>query len=192
MRQVPLERLLAILEGHRGTIVVTMVTRTVPRLLAKSRRDKTPTAQTFPLGVEKLSLGRFILANSYRRNVVAQRQREKHPQPAAFDTDRLWAGAGRRLGRFLAQHKESGRLYVVARPQSDGRGNPLSIWTRWINLRTGKDLSGENLEELQTNYLRDLPSANRKQQLRRPIPYRTHHCVSIHSVTVGGVDYAVQ
>ena len=192
MNRVSLERLVGILEQHRGAAIVTAVTRTEPRLLAKSRKDKSPTAARYSHGVEKLCLTRLILANRYQDNVRAQRRREGHPKPEAFRASKLWRGRGRRVGRFLAVHVEHDRIYLVARPQADELGQPVRIWERWINLATGKDIEGEELEELKRDYLRDLPSSNAKQEVVRRIPYRCYQVESVHSVTVNGQVFALE
>jgi hypothetical protein len=191
MKRVTLSRLLAILDQYRGTVIVSAVTRTEPRLLAKSRLDGTPTADRWPHGVEKLCLGRFILANRYQENVRAQRRREGHPKPEAFRAGKLWRGHGRRIGRFLARHDGRDRWYIVARPQSDEQGRPVRIWERWIDLATGQDVTGEELEELGRDWLRDAANAAGRQGVRRTIPYRTYHVESIRTVTLAGTVYAV-
>lgn len=185
MKRIKLSELDQVLTGHGGAVIVTMVTRTTPPLLARSRRDKSPTAERFPMGVEKLALGRFVLKADYERNVRAQRKREGHKRPDAFRRDKLWNGHGRRVGAF-AEHTETGEIYVVARPQSDYRGRPIRIWERWIDLSTGQDLDARQIEELARDYLRDRPATNEKQELTRTIPYRTYRVAAIHSVQVGG------
>lgn len=192
MQSVPLAELVGLLDRRPGAAIVTMVVRTEPALLVKSRADGTATAERFPHGIEKLALGRFMLANRYASNVRSQRRREGHPRPTAFRSGKLWAGHGERIGRFLARHTEHDRLYVVARPQSDDQGDAIKLWERWIDLATGRDLDGPELADLTKNYLRDRPAENRKQELRRRIPYRTYHVVSIHTVTIGGEVYRIE
>lgn len=192
MRRVALAELVRLLDRHPGAAIVTMVVRTEPRLLVKSRLDGTPTPERFPHGIEKLGLGRFMLANRYQANVREQRRREAHPRPRAFRSGKLWSGHGERIGRFLARHTEHDRLYLVARPQSDSYGNPAKLWERWIDLARGCDLAGDELDDVKQNYLRDLPAESKKQELRRRIPYRTYHVVSVHSVTIGGQVYRVE
>jgi hypothetical protein len=189
MQNVNLDRLLAILDAHPGAAIVTMVTRTEPRLLRKSRRSGQPCDERWPHGIEKLVRGRFMLANRYAANVRAQRRRENHPRAEAFQRAKLWRGKGQRIGRFLARHQDSGELYLVARPAADERGQPVRLWERWIDLATGRDIVGEEFTELAADWLRDLRGSNPKQQLARQIPYRTYHVVAIHSVTIGGAVY---
>lgn len=192
MKRVHLRRLVEILEGHRGTAIVAAVTRTEPRLLARSRSDKSPTSDRYPHGIEKLCLTRFILANRYQANVQAQRRREGHPAPEAFRASKLWGGKGKRIGRFLAVHVDRDQVYLVARPQSDELGQPVRIWERWINLATGEDIEGEELDRLKRDYLRDIPSSSPKQQVVRRIPYRCYQVESVHSVTIGGQVFAIE
>lgn len=192
MRRITLSQLVEKLETHAGAVIISMTTRTEPRLLAKSRRTREPTEERYSQGVEKLCRGLFMLANRYRDNVRSQRRREGHASPNGFRSDKLWAGKGERLGRFLARHKETGKLYVVARPASDEHGYPVRIWQRWIDLATGRDIAGEELLELRRDWLADRPAENHKQQLARRIPYRTYQVLSIHSVTFAGETYKVE
>lgn len=190
MRRLTLSELLELLETHCGAVIVTMTTRTEPRLLVRSRT--TQQVRRYPQGVEKLCHGRFMLANRYRDNVRAQRRREAHPRPESFRAGKLWNGKGERLGRFLARHVETGALYVVARPASDEQGYPVRIWQRWIDLATGRNIEGEELLELRRDWLAHRPALNEKQQLARRIPYRTYQVISIHSVTFGGQVYGLR
>lgn len=189
MKRVTLEQLLKILDAHRGAVIVAMVTRTEPRLLVRSRKTREPSAERYPHGIEKLCHGRFLLANNYGANVRAQRRRESHPNPKGFRAGQIWCGKGERVGRFLVRHTDSGAIYVRARPASDQRGLPVRLWERWINLATGADAAGDELVELQRDWLADRPAENRKQQLARTIPYRTYQVLSIHSATVGAETY---
>lgn len=192
MKRVRLSQLAEVLARHPGAAIVTMIVRTEPRLLAKSRTDKRPVGEVYPLGIEKLCLGRFMVKNDYERNVRSQRAREGHRRPNAFTRDKLWQGAGTRVNGVFARHKESGRLYVVARPQTDEWGEPVRIWERWIDLATGRDLDGPEREELVREWLRDRPGTGAKQQCARPVPYRTYHVVSIHSLTIGGETFSIE
>jgi hypothetical protein len=192
VRAVTLTQLIEILGRYNGSAIVVAVTRTQPRLLVKSRADGTPTADKYPHGVEKLTRQQMLLANCYEDNVVQQRRREGHPRPRAFKASALWRGKGSRLGKFLVRHVDDDRLYLRARPKSDDLGQPVRLWERWIDLGSGCDLTGEALEELKTFYLRDVPSANRKQQLNCPVPYRTYHVISIDSIKVGGEVYTLK
>lgn len=192
MKRVRLAQLGEVLARHPGTAIVTMVVRTEPRLLAKSRSDKRPVAEVYPLGIEKLCLGRFMVKNDYQSNVRLQRAREGHRRPNAFRRDKLWKGAGRRVNGLFAVHKESGRLYIVARPQTDERGEPVKLWERWIDLSTGQDLDQQQREDLVANWLRDRPSANAKQQVARPVPYRTYHVLSVRALTIGGESFSIE
>jgi hypothetical protein len=192
MKHVTLAKLIEVLSAHPGTAIVTMVTRTEPRLLARSRSDRTQKAcDRWPHGIEKLCLGRFMLRNNYQANVRAQRRREGHPRPEAFTRDKLWAGKGRRIGNYVAEHKESGRLYLVARPQTDAGGNPVRLWERWIDLATGQDLDAIQRAELVRDWLHDRPAQNTKQQVSRPIPYRTYHVVSVHTLQINGETWRI-
>lgn len=189
MNRVTLARLEQILATHPGTVIVTMVCRTEPALLVKSRRTRQPTGERWPHGIEKIARGQFALGTFYGRNVRDQRRREGHPRPEAFRATRLWHGKGRRVGRYLVEHVETGRLYVRARPKSDEHGWPVRIYERWIDLTTGGDVLGDELVELQRDWLRDPPRRNGKQQLAKQIPYRTYEAVHVHSVTLGGRIY---
>lgn len=188
---IPFSRLLALLENYRGAVIATMVCRTMPELLKRSRRDKTPTAEVYPHGVEKLAKGRCCLAADYQRNVRTQRAREGHRKPTGFRAEGIWNGQGERVGRFLVRHRETGQFYVRARPQGDEHGRPVRLWERWIDLATGRDVEGDALDRLKTDYLRHLPSEDRKQELIRRVPYRTYHLVGIHSVVLGGEVYQI-
>jgi hypothetical protein len=191
MIPVTIGRLVAILRQHPGAAIITAVTRTQPRLLAKSRADGTPTADRYPHGIEKLALARLMVATRYATNVRAQRRRERHPAPDAFTASPLWAGHGHRLNEYLVAHVDGDRLYLRARPQTDAAGNHVKLWERWIDLARGVDLTPDELEILRRDYLRDRPAANRKQQLHRAVPYQTYHLVSVLSVTVAGKVYAL-
>jgi len=191
MTVLSLAELLKLLDAHCGAVIVSLTARTEPKLLMRSRRDPAVVGR-YPEGIEKLVRGSFMLANRYRDNVRAQRRREGHPKPESFRTGKLWAGHGERVGRFIARHVESGRLYVVARPASDEHGYPVRIWQRWIDLATGRDIAGDELVELRRDWLANPPTISHKQQLARQIPYRTYHLVSIHTLRFGGESYRLR
>lgn len=186
MLRLTLAELIEKLDAHRGTVIVAMIARTEPPLLAKSRATRQPPVEKYPAGIEKLVRGRFCLGTNYQSNVWEQRRREGHPDPDAFTTEAIWRGKGERLGRFLVRHKPTGKLYVRARPASHPRtGYPVRIWEKWIDLATGRDVAGDELLDLGANWLQDRQSVNRKQQLARTIPYQTYHVESIHAVILG-------
>ena len=190
MKSVTLSELLKLLDAHCGAVIVAMTARTEPKLLMRSRA--TQEVGRYPHGLEKLCRGRFMLANRYRDNVRAQRRREGHARPESFRSGKLWAGKGERIGRFIARHTDTGALYVVARPASDEHGYPVRIYQRWIDLATGRDVTGDELVELQRDWLADPPRITHKQQLARQVPYRTYHVQSIHAITFGGETYKVR
>lgn len=192
MKAVRLATLLEILNAHAGAVIVTALTRTQPRLLVRSRATGQPTVERFPFGVEKLAFGRFILAARYERNVRAQRTREGHPDPRGFVDEPLWAGKGKRLGRFVARHEPSGRLYLVARPESDQRGRPVKLRETWIRLHDGAAVEGEELVDLVENFLVDRPRPARKQELRREVPYRVYDLGHLVALRVDGVTYQLE
>lgn len=193
MRKLRLAELIGLLNTHSGAVIVSMTARTEPTLLRKSRGTGQPVEERYPEGIEKIVRGRFMLASAYGANVRAQRKREGHPHPERFRAGKLWAGKGVRLCRFLAQHVETKHLYVVARPASDEHGYPVRLHERWIDLHQVRDVEGEELAELQTDWLKDPPrKPAKKQQLARQIPYRTYRVGSIHSITFGGETYGVE
>lgn len=193
--QVSLSELLAILDSHKGALIVTMVTRTNPKLLAKSRATGQATVERFPQGIERMAYGRFLLGTNYEANVQAQREREGHDDPQGFAVEGLWKsqahpeGAGRHLGRFLVVHVDKpGVFYFRCRPQSDEQGMPLKIRSELINPDTGDEIVGDDLDDLIHNYMPARGPA-KKQEVAREIPYRAYEVGGIVSLTVGGITY---
>jgi hypothetical protein len=186
MDRMTIARLEQVLGAHHGAVIVGMVCRTEPELLRKSRRTGQATAERWPHGVEKLVRGQFLLGSCYQGGVRRQRRREGHPRPDDFHASRQWHGHGRHVGRFLIEHVDTGRLYVRARPKSDEHGYPVRLYERWIDLATCADVVGDELVELQRDWLRDPPRRSAKQQLAKQIPYRAYQLLSVHSVLVDG------
>ena len=207
--QVSLQQLVGILDAYKGALIVSATMRTQPALLAKSRLDKTPTAERYPAGVERLAYGRFMLATNYEANVQAQRGREDHPDPTQFAAGPLWPikcplcsgggcdvchgkgeiGMGRHYNRFLVVHvRKPGVFYIRTRPYADGHGSPIKIKDKWSH-KGGDEIVGEELEDVQQNFLKSKSSGTPKQQLDREIPFRPYNVEGIVQLTVGGVVY---
>jgi len=208
--KVNLVQLLGVLEAHKGAVIIGMISRTDPPLLARSRADKSPTADRYPEGVQRLAQGRYMLNNNYGNNVQAQRTREDHPEPEGFQVAGLWEAKhppcngdgcpecnhtgrvpkGRRFGRFLVVHVDKpGTFYLRCRPASDGQGFPVKIRDEWKNPANDTTIEGEELDLLKSDYLKSKPKKSVKQQLDREIPYRTVNVDGVLTVTVGGTIY---
>lgn len=192
--QVSLVELIELLDAHKGAMIVTMTTRTEPKLLVKSRLDGVATAERFPQGVERLAFGRYMVANNYEANVQAQREREDHDEPQAFQAVGLWTsqahpgGAGRRFGRFMVIHVDKpGVFYMRARPDADQHGHPVKILDEYRH-KNGEQVDGDDLALLKEGYL-PAKSKSKKQEVSKEIPYRAIEMSNVLTVTFGGITY---
>jgi len=194
MKRVTLSQLGQVLGAAKGTMIVTLVTRTEPKLLRKCRTTGEPTEAVYPLGVERLSYGRFMLGTDYQGNVRSRREREGHGQPDGFRAESLWAGRGQRIGAYLARHRDSRRLYLVARPASDEQGRPVKMRSAWRCVHDGRPIEGRELIALEDDFLADRPrkAIAKKQELAREIPYRTYDLTSIVALTFAGEAYRLE
>jgi len=190
---VSLVELLELLDAHKGAMIVTMTTKTQPKLLAKSRATGESTAARFPGGIDRLAYGRFMLASNYGDNVQAQREREGHDNPEGFEAAGLWAskkhpeGAGRHFGRFMVIHADKpGTFYFRCRPHADEHGHPVKIRSEYRAQDT--EITGDDLDDLTVNYLPAKGSAY-KQQVDKEIPYRAYEIAGVQTVTFGGETY---
>jgi len=194
--KVSLAEMIEILDARKGAMIVSMVTDTKPKLLAKSRATSEPTSERYPEGIGRLAFGRHMLATNYEANVQAQREREEHADPQEFKVEGLWKskahpeGAGRRFGRFLVIHVDKpGVFYFRTRPDSDEHGRPVKIRDRWMRKHDNSEVEGDELDDLKENYLSSKPNGQSKQQLAREIPYRACEVANVKSITIGGITY---
>ena len=192
--KVSLVELLALLDAHKGAMIVTMTTRTEPKLLVKSRIDGVATSQRYPQGVERLAYGRYMLATNYESNVQAQRAKEGHASPESFQVQGLWVskahpeGAGRRFNRFLVVHVDKpGVFYMRARPDADEHGHAVKILDQYRH-KAGDEIEGDDLQALKAGYMPPKGKA-KKQELAKDVPYRAIEVGNVLTVTFGGITY---
>jgi hypothetical protein len=191
--QVTLKQLMEVLDAYKGTVIVSCLTRTEPKLLKKSRVSGTPTEVAYPGGVVRIAYGRFMLATNYEANVNAQREREGHPEAGEFQAESLWGGKGarnRQFSRFLVIHKDKeNTFYIRMRPHSDEVGCPLKMEDKWT-LADGTPLTSEQLATLKSEYM-SAPSKSKKQEVEKEIPYRAYNTDGLMAMAVGGNVYEI-
>jgi len=190
---VSLVELLELLDAHKGAMIVTMTTKTQPKMLVKSRSTGQSAAERFPGGVDRLAYGRFMLANNYGDNVQAQREREGHENPEGFEAAGLWVskkhpeGAGQQFGRFMVIHVDKpGTFYFRCRPHADEHGHPVKIRSEYRAANV--QITGDDLDDLTDNYL-PAKGKSHKQEVDKEIPYRAYEVAGVQSVTFGGEMY---
>jgi hypothetical protein len=131
----------------KGARILTMVARTNPPCLKKCRDSKEPVADLYPAGIERLNYCRFMVGFDYEANV------QKKTGDPDFEAGPIWNGAGQRVGRFVVEHKVTGKRYFRVRPDTDRDNLPRPIQSTWTDLQTGEEISGDRLAYLKANCL---------------------------------------
>jgi hypothetical protein len=130
-----------------GARILTMVARTNPKCLKKTRDDKTPVAVLYPEGIERLNFTRCMVGFNYEANM-----QKALPDPS-FEAGPIWNGKGKRVGRFVVEHTVTGNRYFRVRPDTDREGLPRPLQSRWTDLATGEAIEGEALAYVKKNIL---------------------------------------
>jgi hypothetical protein len=183
---VTVTQLLSIITAsNMGAKMVSLMTATQPKLLAKSRANGVPTAERFPAGVERRAIGRFVLNFDYAGNVNQERLREE--KPADFKAAGLWVskthpeGAGQAVPEwpaFMVYHVDTLKRYLRTRPYTDRHGQLRKEFDQYIDLASGQPIVGDALKDLKDNYM-PAKSPAKKQDLDREIPVR---CIAVENV----------
>ena len=165
-----------------------MITRTRPKMLAKSRVTKEPNP-FLPLGVERLALRQVTLGASYEKAVNRQRLRENHDEAGHFLPESLWHGQGVHDTAYTVRHKTTGRIYLAVKPaqkSADTEAGTVAVVIRdkWEDLASGRELDFE--AERLADYL---PSQGKSQvqDVERDVQWRTIALDSIVELRYGEI-----
>jgi hypothetical protein len=186
--KVTMQQFEGYLANHSGTVIVTMKTRTRPKLLVKNRDTKE--ACPWSQGVERVAFRQVILGAVYENSVNNQRAREGNDE--YFDAAGLWVskqfpeGAGERDGAYTVRHKGNGKRYFAVRPCVNAAGIPLVSMDYWLDVATGEAI----YEDLVTPYL-SAPSTSARQDTNKPVPWRTVELVNVEEIKVWGETFEI-
>lgn len=188
----PIEGVVAWLEGHpySGAKMVGIVSRTEPDMLQKGREDKEPNPW-LPEGVARVAHSTICLGASYEaavnRQRVAEAGEEGMDDLEYFNAESLWRGKGEHASQYTVRHIPTGKLYFAYRPSQDRvTGFPTKISDEWTSLRTGEVLEHANL----TQYLK-APSKAKKQEVDRPVPWRTLTLSNVRHLWYAGHHFII-
>jgi hypothetical protein len=162
-------------EKNKGAKLVKLTTRTMPKLLKKSRI----TGIACPYREVVRIAERFgVLACDYGSAVNNQREREDYDVP--FVAEALWKGKGRRVkgSKYLVEHIDSGEQYIAFMPHN--KDGSVSI---------GRDLwQDENGNEIDPSLLSEyLPVSSQPntQETEKEIYWRVIKVENILAIKYG-------
>ena len=162
--------------------IVTLTTRTYPKMLKKSRVTGEPCPY---VGVHRICRRNGIMGCSYENAVNNRRVKEDQPTNRRgdvlhFNALELWNGKGVHDGPYTVRHVDNGNRYIVFKPTQRQDGGVV------VNADEWKDADGnvQNVADLE-QYL-PLPSHSRRQMVDRPVDWRTIELDNILAVTYGG------
>lgn len=176
------------LAEYRGTLIVTLKTRTRPTLLKKNRETKEPCP--WSQGIERVALRQVILGAVYENSVNNQRAREGNDE--YFDAAGLWVskqfpeGAGERDSAYTVRHKGTGKRYFAVRPCVNSIGVPLISMDYWLDVATGEAVH----EDVVAPYLPAV-SVSARQETDKPVPWRTIELVNIEEIKTWGEVFEI-
>jgi len=161
--------------------IVTLTTRTYPPLLKKNRVTGEPCPYR---GVHRICRRNGIIGCSYENAVNNQRVREAQPtnrqdEVLHFHALDLWNGKGRHDGPYTVKHVDRDTRYIVFKPAQKKDGSLI------VNADVWQDEAGNvlNVADLE-HYLPKL-SESKRQQVDKPVAWRTIELDNILAVTYG-------
>lgn len=174
----------------RGAMIVTLETETVLEM-NKTHRE---TGEPNPF-YEKI-LHRAIrngMLNVDYENAVNNRRGQETPDGEyleEFQAEKLWWGKGEHVCRGIARHKVSLEEYLVFYPRHDQEGNPTTkdIGYFLVDEESGSETSID--KETLLPYMKK-PSENKRQNVDRPVPWRTIKLSSLISILAGGEKHLI-
>ena len=167
--------------------IVTIRTKTYPKMLKKSRVTGLPCPHQ---GVHRIATRNGILGCTYEGSVNRQRLRESQPlnndgELLYFTPLELWNGKGEHDTRYTVRHRDSGHRYIVFKPTQKRNGELVITQDEWRD-EAGTLLNSADLEEWLP-----LPSTSRRQEVNRPVAWRTIELDNVLSITYAGDEYAL-
>ena len=181
----PIEAVIAHLESFPGAKIVRVTTLTLPKMNVKSRVTKEPNPHTE--GVTRRASRIIVLGANYEAAVNRQRANEatdeELPDLEYFAAEKLWHGAGERIEGhpMLARYSTTGQVYFCYRPHQDREtGLPDCLADEWRSVKTGAVIDVDTLIDLLP-----VPSSAPKQEVDRPVPWRTLHVENMREVVHG-------
>ncbi len=175
-----------LLEGIAGAArIVTLKTKTYPRLLKKGRETGRPCPFR---GVHRICYRNGIIGCSYENSVNNQRAREGQPTNRDdvilyFDALELWNGKGYHEGRFLVRHRDKDNRYITFMPKKRPDQTVVVLHDQW------KDQDGNNLDPAQLQEFLPPQTESRRQMVDRTVAWRTIDVDNLLSVTYGGEEF---
>lgn len=189
MKRVRVKTFLKTLEQHRGTKIVTLVSKTEPEMVQKHRITGEP--NPYFGQVDRICKRHGILGAVYSNAVNNQRLREGQPEvePGVVETfipEKLWNGKGQHDTRFTVRHSDSGDRYLVLFPRSDAKGTPVVLEDMYVDRQTGTVLTLEELEPFLKN-----PSSNKRQGTDKKIPWRVIELKNLEQIQLDSEIYVL-
>lgn len=150
----------------QGERVITLITRTSPKLLKKDRETGAPCPYR---EVFRINERTALIGGQYEEMVNAQLAAEG--KLTEFRAESLWNGKGRHVAgsKFLVEHVETGKQYIAAHPIK----NLGEVWTD----EEGSEIDAGELK----NYL-PKPSNSNRQGTETEVPWRVFAIESVVSV----------
>lgn len=155
-----MQNLEQILESIKGAKIVTLRTKTKPKIRKTSKINGLPCPYAI---VERECLRNGIIGVNYESAVNNQRQREGHEEE--FKAQLLWKGKGRHVGKYLIEHVDTLKRYIAFMAKIT-KGVPVIVGDKWY--ADGKEITKEELEE----FLPDIKE-NLTQETEKQIAWRT-------------------
>lgn len=168
-----------------GPRIVTLKTKTYPRLLKKGRESGLPCPYD---GVHRVVSRNGIIGCSYENSVNNERAREGKPVDDAdvvmyFDALSLWNGKGEHVGRWLVRHIDKpGSMYITFRPTRKADGEIMVMDDVWM------DGAGSIVDPAELEEWLPLPSVSSRQMVDKPVAWRTIELDNVLSVTFNGEE----
>ena len=186
-----LNGIISYLDGQKGAIACSVVARTAPKLLVKSRiNHDLLAADLYPRGVERIALRNIMLGVNYEAAVNRARTAEivaNHQSAASaeyFDARFLWQdkngiGHGVKVEGhpYLVTHDTGGGLYFATRPYQFPTDDPAVVsgtcapvqMDEWRDIASGRSLDPINLADFLP-----VPHKSISQGLEHDLAWRTY------------------
>jgi hypothetical protein len=174
----------------KGAMICTLETATILDMNKTHRETKEP--NPFFEKVIHRAIRNGMLNVDYENAVNNRRGQETADGEfmEEFNAEALWGGKGEHVCRGIARHKGTLEEYLVFYPRHDEKGDPT---TKDIGYFLVDEITKEETvieKEVLLPYLK-AKGVNKRQQVDRPVPWRTFKLDSLVSITVGGEKHLI-
>jgi hypothetical protein len=185
MKTITDNQLIEHLTSFRGASWVSVITRTIPKMVVKHRETREP--NPYLDKVFHVCTRHGMIGADYQNVVRNRREKENHPEAQAFEAEEIWQGYGSHATRIIIQHLKSKKLYLSFYPRITPAGEHVITDSKYIS-------SVENIEidkNLLEPYFVSHGTAIKKQEVSQAVLWNTIFIGNIVEISMAGEQYII-